>query len=172
MRGKEVIPGKIAKPYRITPAYAGKRFSLASLKVSHWDHPRLCGEKFFEDMETLYTEGSPPPMRGKANANFNHLPASRITPAYAGKRRFPYFCVLRPEDHPRLCGEKSVLPDGWILPDRITPAYAGKSFYHQTSKTLSWDHPRLCGEKPFRMPKSQLASGSPPPMRGKDAIGY
>ena len=24
MRGKEVIPGKIAKPYRITPAYAGK----------------------------------------------------------------------------------------------------------------------------------------------------
>ena len=33
MRGKEVIPGKIAKPYRITPAYAGKRLEPVDTKL-------------------------------------------------------------------------------------------------------------------------------------------
>ena len=46
MRGKEVIPGKIAKPYRITPAYAGKRQLLHLWSGGNRDHPRLCGEKF------------------------------------------------------------------------------------------------------------------------------
>ena len=50
---------------------------------------------------------------------------------------------------------------------RITPAYAGKSDISESRSEQCRDHPRLCGEKPFRMPKSRLASGSPPPMRGK-----
>ena len=45
MRGKEVIPGKIAKPYRITPAYAGKSSINVPPPLFTWDHPRLCGEK-------------------------------------------------------------------------------------------------------------------------------
>ena len=45
MRGKEWhIQGDVL-PYRITPAYAGKRSSrFLSCKASR-DHPRLCGEK-------------------------------------------------------------------------------------------------------------------------------
>ena len=45
MRGKEVIPGKIAKPYRITPAYAGKSPLFQNVRQCIEDHPRLCGEK-------------------------------------------------------------------------------------------------------------------------------
>ena len=71
----------------------------------------------------------------------------RITPAYAGKSQSLYFIFEVPEDHPRLCGEKTlgiwavVCQQGSPPPmrgkgyagnsadagDGITPAYAGKS---------------------------------------------
>ena len=91
------------------------------------------------------------------------------------------------QDHPRLCGEKSVMQSAGRLKVgspppmrgkdhtcdeatkhvRITPAYAGKSDPQTRSSTRSRDHPRLCGEKRKRWVSRQLAAGSPPPMRGK-----
>ena len=50
---------------------------------------------------------------------------------------------------------------------RITPAYAGKSRQNMGNFCQSWDHPRLCGEKEYRVKKTKVRSGSPPPMRGK-----
>ena len=50
---------------------------------------------------------------------------------------------------------------------RITPAYAGKSLVEFGKTSKVWDHPRLCGEKDERDGKCNLATGSPPPMRGK-----
>ena len=52
--------------------------------------------------------------------------------------------------------------------DRITPAYAGKSVASAYTLRSSWDHPRLCGEKLIAISIFLCASGSPPPMRGKD----
>ena len=49
----------------------------------------------------------------------------------------------------------------------ITPAYAGKSNCGCTGIDTKGDHPRLCGEKDERDGKCNLATGSPPPMRGK-----
>ena len=50
---------------------------------------------------------------------------------------------------------------------RITPAYAGK----RTKPAWNWlrarDHPRVCGEKKIAGKTHALASGSPPPVRGK-----
>ncbi len=73
------------------------------------------------------------------------------------------------QDHPRLCGEKTV--KGFRDPAekgspppmrgkdatiefrvpvlRITPAYAGKSGFHAITTDAVQDHPRLCGEKVF-----------------------
>ena len=88
MRGKEVIPGKIAKPYRITPAYAGKsRYGLSELQRH---------------------SGSPPPMRGKAPNQQQICNNHRITPAYAGKSGEGSMSSFRLKDHPRLCGEKNL----------------------------------------------------------------
>ena len=65
MRGKGTVRGKSIRPWRITPAYAGKSCrGLAALKVTK-DHPRLCGEKFPPSYNDAVTRGSPPPMRGK-----------------------------------------------------------------------------------------------------------
>ena len=106
-------------------------------------------------------------MRGKVSSMCISDSASRITPAYAGKRLVPCPSPSAFWDHPRLCGEKchgrgrgdsiggspppmrgkDVVTTVVAAPDRITPAYAGKRFPHQVLLTVR--------------------QGSPPPMRGK-----
>ena len=50
----------------------------------------------------------------------------------------------------------------------ITPAYAGKRNRKRVCPAFCRDHPRLCGEKLIAISIFLCASGSPPPMRGKD----
>ena len=87
MRGKAVTHGIITKVYGITPAYAGKRRCGQHSGLSLQDHPRLCGEKGQSQKSAWLPQGSPPPMRGKVLyiQIINHF--TRITPAYAGKRK-------------------------------------------------------------------------------------
>ena len=147
MRGKGDADGVTVFACRITPAYAGKRKTARPFPGAAWDHPRLCGEKIYEQTQKIAAAGSPPPMRGKVASEKTLLIGTGITPAYAGKS----LCLLRQKDdvwdHPRLCGEK-MLWGRWNLyilgsppPMRgkasgtfkspfssgITPAYAGKS---------------------------------------------
>ena len=115
--------------------------------------------------------------------NVNH----RITPAYAGKRSTPSRFPKKQQDHPRLCGEKTLLLSGddlgvgspppmrgkegddyaGIAKARITPAYAGKRNQRRLRKSGKGDHPRLCGEKFLITNGMAEHAGSPPPMRGK-----
>ena len=46
-------------------------------------------------------------MRGKVDENFCDKAEERITPAYAGKSNCNFSTVIQPEDHPRICGEKT-----------------------------------------------------------------
>ena len=85
MRGKGTVRGKSTRPWRITPAYAGKRANIFRGIDKNKDHPRLCGEKKCVCQAALYTIGSPPPMRGKARLSGSCRARARITPAYAGK---------------------------------------------------------------------------------------
>ena len=75
--------------------------------------------------------------------------------------------MQRVGDHPRLCGEKTLISNGVHIstgsppPMRgkegirniltilqgITPAYAGKSTFNFRIVFRHEDHPRLCGEK-------------------------
>ena len=144
-RGNCVRLGGI--PVGITPAYAGKSLpSRLHLRPCR-DHPRVCGEEYFNEISSLSNGGSPPRMRGRATFGDMLKAGARITPAYAGKRsRTPW----RPgwmRDHPRVCGEESsshgstyskrgspprMRGRGVVNDQRndvvgITPAYAGKS---------------------------------------------
>ena len=187
MRGK--APFSKSKPTftGITPAYAGKSIGTHSAATTTQDHPRLCGEKAGVPFLIAISIGSPPPMRGK-DLFFQILNVrNRITPAYAGKS-----CLYQHEavilwDHPRLCGEKTILQvftiphmgspppmRGKEMPSRrqfcshrITPAYAGKRNLLMTYSRQIKDHPRLCGEKHILMSYLCGIPGSPPPMRGK-----
>ena len=128
-------------------------------------------------------------MRGKVWENIKSVFTGRITPAYAGKSGNFHLMRAKPQDHPRLCGEKATHGTGFLralgspppmrgkeftLVDsfvecRITPAYAGKSMELSSYGQGDWDHPRLCGEKSLRSAGRTSQAGSPPPMRGKEA---
>ena len=146
MRGKERSASAGRRCNGITPAYAGKSSAHALPMAAAWDHPRVCGEKYAPAAVRPCRVGSPPRMRGKeALAIFSGV-CYRITPAYAGKSTVVLRTRAPVRDHPRVCGEKFVLP---ALPsvelgspprmrgkeetepidiqaERITPAYAGK----------------------------------------------
>ena len=109
MRGKGFLPPEHRSSCRITPAYAGKSILLCRSYAIHKDHPRLCGEKFQHLLGTIFQQGSPPPMRGKAFVLIVQNVVHRITPAYAGKRPPTAATKPEPRDHPRLCGEKPTI---------------------------------------------------------------
>ena len=106
MRGKVCSKSLCIPAAGITPAYAGK--SIAKVISMHtWrDHPRLCGEKFFQSRISSFLSGSPPPMRGKDWVAFYLGSTAGITPAYAGKSHKNENGDTEFKDHPRLCGEK------------------------------------------------------------------
>ena len=109
MRGKVQTAFTFLIDTGITPAYAGKSAFLVAFSVSLKDHPRLCGEKAYCTPHQMFHQGSPPPMRGKVFSLDAALAGRRITPAYAGKS-YNVKNVYRVKwDHPRLCGEKSLL---------------------------------------------------------------
>ena len=133
------------------------------------------------------SRGSPPRVRGKGRFLPGDALRVGITPAYAGKRVPPVYGPSEPEDHPRVCGEKSICQTSarvrWGSPPRmrgkvkkpftinalprITPAYAGKSPALNRARTRRGDHPRVCGEKCPMAFQYRKCSGSPPRMRGK-----
>ena len=111
-------------------------------------------------------------MRGKAASGFLSALVCRITPAYAGKSYLIGTGLSDTKDHPRVCGEKTVLDlsrlveqgspprmrgkevvfiDSYLV-SRITPAYAGKSKPCKLRAKHQWDHPRVCGEKTKKIP--------------------
>ena len=187
MRGKASALDVLPLPCGITPAYAGKSSEDTRRSGTNGDHPRVCGEKSFENGVKGYFEGSPPRMRGKAVDCPFSLPLVGITPAYAGKSRRLSHCRSQFWDHPRVCGEKLSLSTrpraksgspprvrgkvhistGQVGGVGITPAYAGKRAVANFRPGTIRDHPRVCGEKTCLIMSSRFWMGSPPRMRGK-----
>ena len=135
--------------------------------------------------------GSSPHGRGKERSTALVGTPTRITPAWAGKRRRNQIHKLYSQDHPRVGGEKGwSCPHRWpatgspprgrgkggpqgpgLGPHRITPAWAGKSLGFRWCCYVCWDHPRVGGEK-FLGPLDVLPhGGSPPRGRGKGGAG-
>ena len=131
--------------------------------------------------------GSPPRGRGKDPLFAPPASLSRITPAWAGKRKQLGRKAKAVGDHPRVGGEKPGFrrcihrflgspPRGRgkvfigafpVSAIGITPAWAGKRIH----TILRWqnlkDHPRVGGEKMTAENSALLQMGSPPRGRGK-----
>ena len=147
MRGKPTQTQCCPPISRITPAHAGKTFSLPGSRALRPDHPRACGENYRSYKSFVRQRGSPPRMRGKLVLNRDHAVPLRITPAHAGKTCASSTSRAACGDHPRACGENSVVREDVIkitgspprmrgkplnsgydaVKDRITPAHAGKT---------------------------------------------
>ena len=171
-RGKGFSCGCCPGIEGITPAWAGKRYLRGSLPLACADHPRVGGEKaIFHPLLTI-PKGSPPRGRGKAPTAGRWVQGTRITPAWAGKRKPPPDDKAGGGDHPRVGGEKPAhdlahlvaqgspprgrgkggnLP-GRVRADGITPAWAGKRLFPWPVGALGGDHPRVGGEKTKKIP--------------------
>ena len=153
--------------FRITPAWAGKRWVEKKPCLWYTDHPRAGGEKSPGRALRCCIRGSPPRGRGKETRPLLCRFSSGITPAWAGKSR-PVSPPHRPHrDHPRMGGEKrqalSAAHGSAGSPPRgrgkihgvachidavgITPAWAGKRASMTPTATTTPDHPRMGGEK-------------------------
>ena len=130
----------------------------------------MCGEKSLAPDTAYNATGSPPHVRGKAQAPGGQGSGCR--------------------DHPRMCGEKQSVGAGTngkvgspphvrgkvvfdeFIPERIriTPACAGKRGLPADWSCRHRDHPRMCGEKKHSADDVTSGTGSPPHVRGKDAF--
>ena len=90
---------------RITPACAGKTWSLPSCLSAIQDHPRVCGKNPKKISLSSPRTGSPPRVREKPS-RIQRVPNSRrITPACAGKTHEIRASLCNNRDHPRVCGK-------------------------------------------------------------------
>ena len=190
MRGREARNPPGTPGTRITPAYAGKRPTSASPRLSPEDHPRVCGEESLNRFQGLVKFGSPPRMRGRVTKYVCKPQGVGITPAYAGKSYIEKAKELPPRDHPRVCGEEAYSKviagslwgspprmrgrargiDARKRPDWITPAYAGKRPMFSGPLQATGDHPRVCGEEERVNRCACWTEGSPPRMRGRGRL--
>ncbi len=146
VRGKVRQGVQRVQPHGITPACAGKSFQRPHGGFCEWDHPRVCGEKYYAAHREEIAEGSPPRVRGKDLCHRGvHLVAG-ITPACAGKSALCLFQLALKRDHPRVCGEKV--------------------FRFSVGKRLRGSPPRVRGKVPFRL-RARPPSGITPACAGK-----
>ena len=68
----------------------------------------MCGEKACTSLLMGWMLGSPPHVRGKGLHILAHGLDVGITPACAGKRQGQVVPGFAFEDHPRMCGEKTL----------------------------------------------------------------
>ena len=149
------------------------------------------GEKRLPPEKRQKRRGSPPRGRGKGTSLSWTGCMTRITPAWAGKRRMQARLQAVTEDHPRVGGEKRYAkrkqyatlgspPRGrgkeprrlqTVMDIRITPAWAGKRLCLTFFPANHGDHPRVGGEKLDIKRASYIIVGSPPRGRGKAGQG-
>ena len=130
MRGKGCVFAVRVKRQRITPAYAGK--------------------SRVRNIVSVHIYGSPPPMRGKG---FDVPVIQRqdgITPAYAGKSGIVSLYAEFFQDHPRLCGEKSIPAAAFLNSAGSPPPMRGKAQQFYFSQTVYRITPAYAGKSAFR----------------------
>ena len=170
----------------IIPARAGSSRQSSSGGGAARDHPRACGEQRLISVAVLSLSGSSPRVRGAGRARPIAVREDGIIPARAGSRVSILFQNSRHRDHPRACGEQSlVVVDPSTHPGSsprvrgavlcragspagpgIIPARAGSSFVARSMTFATWDHPRACGEQDVYAIANELFEGSSPRVRG------
>ena len=171
---------------RIIPAHAGNTLRMRSRAQPRRDHPRACGEH--EECKTILKkcQGSSPRMRGTLATGKKIVVKPGIIPAHAGNTFVLFGCVVVCGDHPRACGEHSMLNAAarastgssprmrGTLNSRffgrqkhgIIPAHAGNTSYGASLMSRARDHPRACGEHNKHPDRVPPVKGSSPRMRG------
>ena len=182
------LPSRLCRVHSsgIIPACAGSTHASRISVPSSWDHPRMCGEHMLMDALFPQTPGSSPHVRGAQSWHTTHYAKSGIIPACAGSTYDRLTILGMNRDHPRMCGEHTLIFQALLklrgssphvrgalikqssphLEQGIIPACAGSTANGSTSMSTRWDHPRMCGEHAYPSASSFLHRGSSPHVRG------
>ncbi len=166
MRGARRVVLAVPHDLGIIPAYAGSTRAREACQKQLRDHPRVCGEHPDRHPMTPTKRGSSPRMRGALQEVTDFDDVGGIIPAYAGSTVLSY----GREDggwgsSPRMRGAHRGR-HGLVGHRGIIPAYAGSTMRDQWGSNGFMDHPRVCGEHASVNPRSMIALGSSPRMRG------
>ena len=111
-------------------------------------------------------------MRGKGRNGMYIVQLSGITPAYAGKSINQFATDFFLKDHPRLCGEKSLLYPSAQQQLGSPPPMRGKGSAYRFCQRLQRITPAYAGKSKEDKNGKGSQAGSPPPMRGKGVSGF
>ena len=170
----------------IIPALAGSTPWSAEIRQRSRDHPRACGEHFFDGAIVKGGAGSSPRLRGTQGGPALSDARARIIPALAGNTHRQVRCSHGMGDHPRACGEHHTLPLKYgpfvgssprlrgtptarqhsDCTDGIIPALAGNTTTVCPTCWPARDHPRACGEHFKFDVDADMRWGSSPRLRG------
>ena len=186
MRGAHRQPVNCEYPLRIIPADAGSTTMPELYFEDPKDHPRGCGEHYWQRSWYVWSGGSSPRMRGALPQVFDRLFEQRIIPADAGSTDSQSIRCQLFQDHPRGCGEHTSTTSAKpYIPGSsprmrgaryephyregvtgIIPADAGSTARAGSSCSTHPDHPRGCGEHWVHLKRFSTWLGSSPRMRG------
>ena len=186
MRGTLTVEHVLHMVEGIIPAYAGNTCHERFASFATRDHPRICGEHCLVHFVPPWLMGSSPHMRGTHESLRRVLDVHGIIPAYAGNTSSTRLAVSPCRDHPRICGEHSLVNVvHWLTwgssPHMrgthrflvfgesvcgIIPAYAGNTMPPTVRRYGMGDHPRICGEHELIKNLTSYYAGSSPHMRG------
>ena len=167
VRGKAAAQSQTLSRSRITPACAGKRLRPRRTALGSRNHPRVCGEKTNGITPFLYRLGSPPRVRGKVGHALHVGVGVGITPACAGKSKFPRERGAGSWDHPRVCGEKDVTPGDIADVMGSPPRVRGKGHPSRVGVFGIGITPACAGKSCAATCAAAAEGGSPPRVRGK-----
>ena len=109
VRGTAISTSMCSSHRGIIPACAGNSRPTAQPRCRKRDHPRVCGEQGSPSPVTPETTGSSPRVRGTDNKERFDIDVPGIIPACAGNSLAHYVATLCNRDHPRVCGEQSLI---------------------------------------------------------------
>ena len=125
VRGAPMRLAMCFRSERIIPARAGSTCAPRRSSARRRDHPRSCGEHQGVLRHTGHLGGSSPLVRGALRDALEHVRARRIIPARAGSTRSRARIRGTSWDHPRSCGEHSVLVAYVAVADGSSPLVRG-----------------------------------------------
>ena len=149
-------------------------------------HPRVGGERVATLRQNGVPDGSSPRGRGTRGRLGNRGRRRRFIPAWAGNAPWAGRVWMNPPVHPRVGGERQLLPrpyalllgssprgrgtpqDGFLAVPwcRFIPAWAGNAIRHNGFYAGAAVHPRVGGERIHQFGAGPTSTGSSPRGRG------
>ena len=166
VRGTRSFDDPVHRQRGIIPACAGNTDTRDIFPLGGRDHPRVCGEHWFQSGAVGSFIGIIPACAGNTTTSATVAFGSRDHPRVCGEHAPPLACLFDARgSSPRVRGTHGRHVQNRTLAG-IIPACAGNTPAKAASPSRNRDHPRVCGEHELPELRQAAIRGSSPRVRG------